>query len=95
MGLGRAACQPQVLWPDLRDPRVYTHPWARRDMKLLGQSALIPVPLMDPPLLTSRQLHPHQPEVCLPDSARPAWVWSKEGTLLPPPMQAGWRVLGM
>lgn len=62
MGLGRAACQPQVLWPDLRDSRVYTHPWARRDMKLLGQSALIPVPLMDPPLLTSRQLHPHPRE---------------------------------
>lgn len=62
MGLGRAACQPQVLWPDLRDPRAYTHPWARRDMKLLGQPALIPVPLMAPPLLTSRQLHPHPRE---------------------------------
>ena len=62
MGVGRAACQPQVLWPDLRDPRVYTHPWAGWDKKLLGQPALIPVPLVAPPLLTSRQLHPHPKE---------------------------------
>lgn len=31
---------------------------------------------------------PHQPEISLPGSARPVWAWSKEGTLLLPPMQA-------